>query len=68
MFRGIGRILGRNGVFCLYGPFRRGGVHTSASNERFDVALRREDPRMVLHVRTWVSSPEAVFTLRSARV
>ena len=46
MFRGIGRILGRNGVFCLYGPFRRGGVHTSASNERFDVALRREDPRM----------------------
>ena len=48
MFRGVGALLGAGGIFCLYGPFRFGGQHTSPSNERFDAALRREDPRMGL--------------------
>jgi SAM-dependent methyltransferase len=46
MFRGIGRILAPGGRFCLYGPFRYGGHHTSESNERFDAALRRENAHM----------------------
>lgn len=46
MFRGVGRLLPANGIFCLYGPFRFGGRHTSDSNARFDAALKREDPRM----------------------
>ena len=46
MFRGIGRVLEPRGRFCLYGPFRFGGRHTSESNERFDAALKRESPHM----------------------
>lgn len=46
MVRGVGRILGPGGVFCLYGPFRYGDRHTAASNERFDSQLRSEDPGM----------------------
>ncbi len=44
MFRGIGAVLSRGGVFCLYGPFSDGGRHTSESNARFDVWLKRRDP------------------------
>jgi cyclopropane fatty-acyl-phospholipid synthase-like methyltransferase len=44
MFTGIGRILQDGGRFCLYGPFKYGGVHTSESNARFDVYLRQRDP------------------------
>jgi cyclopropane fatty-acyl-phospholipid synthase-like methyltransferase len=28
----------------LYGPFKRGGVHTAPSNESFDASLRSRDP------------------------
>jgi len=44
MFRGISKILTSNGVFCLYGPFNYGGLHTSESNARFDKFLRDRDP------------------------
>ena len=43
MFEGIARIPTLK-VFCLYGPFRYGGKHTSESNARFDVMLRARDP------------------------
>jgi len=46
MFEGIGRVLVPGGVFALYGPFRYGGEHTSASNARFDRSLRATDPGM----------------------
>lgn len=46
MIAGVGRILKPGGVFCLYGPFRYGDDHTSASNERFDARLKSEDPGM----------------------
>jgi hypothetical protein len=46
---GIMRIAGRhlvNGGFVgLYGPFKRGGEHTSPSNAAFDASLRRENPQ-----------------------
>ena len=32
------------GVFYLYGPFRRDGTHTSASNADFDADLRARNP------------------------
>jgi len=34
------RLLRPGGVFVLYGPFHRGGVHTSPSNVDFDTSLR----------------------------
>jgi len=48
MFAGVGMALPEGGVFCLYGPFKQGGRHTSESNARFDAALRERDPRMGL--------------------
>ena len=40
-----GRLLPRGGVLVTYGPYRRGGQHTAASNEEFDGWLRNRDPR-----------------------
>ncbi len=45
MFEGIGRLLDRHGVFCLYGPFNYHGRYTSPSNARFDQWLRQRDPQ-----------------------
>jgi SAM-dependent methyltransferase len=43
-FRGAGAALDPGGVLCVYGPFRYGGLHTSASNAEFDMQLRAGDP------------------------
>ena len=43
MFSGIGRILNKEGIFCLYGPFNYDGNFTSESNERFDQWLKQRD-------------------------
>ena len=44
MFAGIGRILNKDGIFCLYGPFNYSGQFSSESNARFDVWLKQRDP------------------------
>ncbi len=44
LFAGAARILPAGGVVVLYGPFRRGGQHTTASNAEFDRSLRTRDP------------------------
>lgn len=44
LLRGAGEILPKNGVLYLYGPYRRGGVHTAPSNEAFDADLKQRDP------------------------
>lgn len=46
LFQGLSQCLPEQGVFCLYGPFRYQGKHTSESNERFDRHLRQQDPGM----------------------
>ena len=43
-FRGVGEVLEKPGVLCLYGPFRYGGRYTSDSNAAFDEFLRGRDP------------------------
>jgi SAM-dependent methyltransferase len=48
MFAGIGRVLRRGGVLCIYGPFNEGGRFTSESNARFDAALREHAAHMGL--------------------
>lgn len=45
LLRGAGRELRSDALLVLYGPYRRGGVHTAASNERFDESLQERDPR-----------------------
>jgi len=44
LFEGIGKLLGRDGLFCLYGPFNYDGAYTSESNARFDAWLHDRDP------------------------
>ena len=45
LLAGAGRILPPQGVLYLYGPYRRGGVHTVSSNEDFDRSLQARDPQ-----------------------
>ncbi len=40
LLRGAAAALSSGGVLYLYGPFRRGGTHTSESNAMFDADLR----------------------------
>jgi SAM-dependent methyltransferase len=44
LFAGAGRYLRTDGRLFLYGPFKRGGKHTSVSNAVFDSSLRDKDP------------------------
>ena len=44
MFTGVGKVLNKNGRFCLYGPFNSGGRYTSESNAQFDAWLKARDP------------------------
>lgn len=44
LFRGLGTRLAPGVPLLVYGPFKRGGRHTSASNEAFDRMLRAQDP------------------------
>lgn len=44
LFARAARVLEPTGLVFLYGPFKRGGVHTAPSNEAFDRDLRARDP------------------------
>lgn len=44
LFAGAGRALRDDGRLFLYGPFKRGGQHTAASNAVFDSSLREGNP------------------------
>jgi hypothetical protein len=43
LMAGAERILPKNGILYLYGPYQREGQHTSLSNEAFDKSLRDRD-------------------------
>ncbi len=45
MFRGVGRVLHKGGLYVLYGPFNFAGKYTSESNGRFDAWLKQMDPQ-----------------------
>ena len=40
LFAGAAELLGQGAVVMLYGPFKRDGLHTAASNAAFDEQLR----------------------------
>ena len=44
LIAGAARILPTGGILYLYGPYKRGGRHTAASNADFDAALRGRNP------------------------
>ena len=43
LMRGAARVLPRDAVLYLYGPYRRYGRHTSPSNDTFDRQLRENN-------------------------
>jgi cyclopropane fatty-acyl-phospholipid synthase-like methyltransferase len=43
-FRGVGHALSKNGLLCIYGPFRYGDRYTSDSNAKFDQFLQNRNP------------------------
>jgi hypothetical protein len=45
LMRGAAAVLAAGAPLFLYGPYKRGGVHTAESNARFDAGLRAQDPR-----------------------
>lgn len=60
LIRGAARVLPRDGILFLYGPFKQGGTHTAPSNAEFDASLRAQDAR-------WgVRDIEAVTEIASA--
>ncbi len=44
LMAGANRLLPSGGILYLYGPYKRGGQHTAASNESFDASLRWQNP------------------------
>ena len=44
LFEGAKALLSIQGVLFLYGPYRRFGRHTAASNAQFDLDLRTQNP------------------------
>ncbi|MGF1456672.1 MAG: DUF938 domain-containing protein [Alphaproteobacteria bacterium] len=44
LFAGAALCLAPGGRLILYGPFKKGGLHTAPSNEVFDQSLRARDP------------------------
>ncbi len=44
LMAGAGILLPAGGVLVTYGPYMRGGAHTSQSNEAFDASLRARNP------------------------
>jgi len=44
LIAGAGRLLSADGLLYLYGPYRRDGRHTAASNDAFDRDLRQRNP------------------------
>jgi SAM-dependent methyltransferase len=45
LFVGASRVVSPGALLYLYGPYRFGGVFTTASNAEFDRSLRDRDPR-----------------------
>jgi cyclopropane fatty-acyl-phospholipid synthase-like methyltransferase len=43
LIAGAARVLVPDGLLFMYGPYKRGGVHTAPSNEAFDQSLRSRD-------------------------
>lgn len=50
LMRHAGEMLPRGGPLYLYGPYRRAGVETAASNESFDVSLKSRNPQWGLRL------------------
>jgi SAM-dependent methyltransferase len=67
LLRAVTRILRSGGLLCLYGPFRVGGKHTSASNRAFDAQLQAANPEWGVRDLDEVSNEARAVDLELAR-
>jgi len=68
MFAVVAQALRPGGVFCLYGPFTKGGRFNTASNEQFDRQLRSRDSAMGLRDRLELEEYAARHGLKRAEL
>jgi hypothetical protein len=68
LMRGAGRLLAGGAPLVLYGPYRRAGVPTAASNEAFDASLRARNPAWGLRDLAAVEAEAERHDLRLERV
>lgn len=68
LMRGAGRLLAPGAPLILYGPYRRAGVPTAASNEAFDESLRARNPEWGLRDLEAVEAEAAGQGLRLERI
>ena len=54
--RGCGGVLVEGGYLAVYGPFNYAGQYTSPSNERFDAALKANDPASGIKDFDWLDA------------
>jgi SAM-dependent methyltransferase len=67
LLRGASSILPTAGLLCLYGPYRAGGKHTSASNRAFDAQLQAVNPEWGVRDLDEVSSEARAVDLEFVR-
>jgi hypothetical protein len=67
LLRGASSILPASGLLCLYGPYRVGGKHTSASNRAFDAQLQAVNPEWGVRDLDEVSDEASVVGLEFVR-
>lgn len=68
LIRGAARLLPAGAPLVLYGPYRRSGVPTAASNEAFDASLKARNPLWGLRDLEAVEAEAAGNGLRLDRV
>jgi SAM-dependent methyltransferase len=68
LMRGAGRVLPGGAPLVLYGPYRRAGVATAASNEAFDSSLKARNPEWGLRELDAVEAEAERHGLRLERV
>jgi SAM-dependent methyltransferase len=68
LMRGAARLLAPGAPLVLYGPYRRAGVATAASNEAFDASLRSRNPEWGLRDLDTVTAEAAARGLDLHRV
>jgi len=68
LMRGAGRLLAEAAPLILYGPYRRAGVETAASNEAFDRSLKERNPEWGLRELEVVAAEAEVNGLTLERV
>lgn len=68
LLQGASAALRPGGFLYLYGAFRRGGQHTSASNQAFDDSLRAQNPDWGVRDLEVVASVAAAFGMPRVEV